>query len=96
MAPVDHKTMFEIYRETDYNRAFRCVFFTDLDEHNRGKEIARAAAGETIFSGFIARRPQRARPRGDPRHRRRTQRHGRRLRQHVPREIQRRLGDFLV
>ncbi len=54
MAPVDHKTMFEIYRETDYNRAFRYVFFTDLDEHNRGKEIARAAAGETVFSGFIA------------------------------------------
>jgi hypothetical protein len=54
MAPVDHKTMFEIYRETDYNRSFRCVFFTDLDEHNRGKEIARAAAGETVFSGFIA------------------------------------------
>jgi hypothetical protein len=53
MPPVDHKTMFEIYRETDYNRAFRFVFFTDLDEHNRGKEIARAAAGETVFSGFI-------------------------------------------
>jgi hypothetical protein len=54
MAPVDHKTMFEIYRESDYNRAFHCVFFTELDEHNRGKEIARAAAGETIFSGFVA------------------------------------------
>ncbi len=54
MAPVDHKTMFEIYRETDYNRAFHFVFFTDLEEHNRGKEIARAAAAETIFSGFIA------------------------------------------
>ncbi|MBA3544844.1 MAG: hypothetical protein H0T76_00015 [Nannocystis sp.] len=54
MPPVDHKTMFEIYRETDYNRAFRYVLFTDLDEHNRGKEIARAAAGETVFSGFIA------------------------------------------
>lgn len=54
MAPVDHKTMFEIYRETDYNRAFRFVFFTDLDEHNRGKEIARAAAGETVFHGFVA------------------------------------------
>ena len=54
MAPVDNKTMFEIYREADYNRAFRHVFFTDLDEHNRGKEIARAAAGETVFSGFIA------------------------------------------
>jgi len=54
MPPVDHKTMFEIYRETDYNRAFRYVFFTDLDEHNRGKEIARAAAGETVFSGFLS------------------------------------------
>lgn len=54
MAPVDHKTMFEIYRESDYNRAFHCVFFTELDEHNRGKEIARAASGETIFSGFVA------------------------------------------
>ena len=54
MPPVDHKTMFEIYREQDYNRAFRYVFFTDLDEHNRGKEIARAAAGETVFSGFLS------------------------------------------
>jgi len=54
MPPVDHKTMFEIYREQDYNRAFRYVFFTDLEEHNRGKEIARAAAGETVFSGFIS------------------------------------------
>ena len=54
MPPVDHKTMFEIYREQDSNRAFRYVFFTDLDEHNRGKEIARAAAGETVFSGFLA------------------------------------------
>lgn len=54
MVAEDSKTMFEIYRESDYNRAFRYVFFTDLDEHNRGKEIARAAAGETIFHGFVA------------------------------------------
>lgn len=46
--------MFEIYRESDYNRAFHFVFFTDLDEHNRGKEIARAAAGDTVFHGFVA------------------------------------------
>lgn len=51
---ADSKTMFEIYRESDYNRAYHFVFFTDLDEHNRGKEIARAAAGETVFHGFIA------------------------------------------
>jgi hypothetical protein len=51
---ADSKTMFEIYRESDYNRAFHFVFFTDLDEHNRGKEIARAAAGVTVFHGFVA------------------------------------------
>ena len=54
MIAADNKTMFEIYRETDYNRAFHFVFFTELDEHNRGKEIARAAAGETVFHGFVA------------------------------------------
>lgn len=54
MKPPAEKTMFEIYRETDYNRAFHFVFFTDLDEHNRGKEIARAAAGETVFHGYLA------------------------------------------
>ncbi len=48
------KTMFEIYRESDYNRAFRYIFYTDLEEHARGPEIARAAAGETVFSGFFA------------------------------------------
>ncbi len=53
MATSD-KTMFEIYRESDYNRAFRYIFYTDLEEHARGPEIARAAAGETVFSGFFA------------------------------------------
>lgn len=54
MIAADNKTMFEIYREADYNRAFHFVFFTELDEHNRGKEIARAAAGQTVFHGFVA------------------------------------------
>lgn len=47
------KTMFEIYREGDYNRRFRAIFYTDLEEHERDREIARAASGETVFSGFI-------------------------------------------
>lgn len=47
------KTMFEIYRETDYNRGYRCIFYTELGEHARDKEIARAAAGESLFSGFV-------------------------------------------
>lgn len=46
--------MFEIYRETGYNHGFRCVFYTELEEHARDKEIAKAAAGQTIFSGFVS------------------------------------------
>lgn len=63
MASSDEKTMFEIYRETDYNRAFHCVFYTELEEHGREKEIAKAAAGETVFSGFLGDdRKEEARP----------------------------------
>lgn len=46
--------MFEIYREADYNRAFRYIFYTDLEEHGRDAEIAKAASGVTVFSGFLA------------------------------------------
>ena len=60
---TDEKTMFEIYRETDYNRSFHCVFYTELEEHAREKEIAKAAAGETVFSGFLGDdRKEQARP----------------------------------
>ena len=45
--------MFEIYRETDYNRAFHYVFYTDLEEHARDDVISKAANGDTVFSGFI-------------------------------------------
>lgn len=51
---ADDKTMFEIFQETDYNRSFHAIFYTDLDEHVRENEIAKAAAGETVFSGFVA------------------------------------------
>jgi hypothetical protein len=51
---ADERTMFEIYRESDYNRAFHCIFYTELDEHVRDAEIAKAAAGETIYTGFVA------------------------------------------
>lgn len=46
--------MFEIYREADYARQFRVVYFTDLDEHNKESEINRAAAGEHFYDGFLA------------------------------------------
>ncbi|HGG57004.1 MAG TPA: hypothetical protein ENK31_04325 [Nannocystis exedens] len=51
---IADKTMFEIYRERDYNRSFQFIFYTTLEEHSRNQAIAKAAAGDTIFHGFIA------------------------------------------
>ncbi|MBL4688862.1 MAG: hypothetical protein JKY37_30005 [Nannocystaceae bacterium] len=50
---VEDKTMFEIYRETDYNRAFHSIFYTELEEHARESAITKAASGKTVFSAFI-------------------------------------------
>lgn len=47
------KTMFEIYREGDYNRQYRSILYTDLEEHARDREIAKAAGGDTVLSGFL-------------------------------------------
>ncbi len=53
MAFESDKTMFEIYREKDFNRKFRVVYYTELTEHNKEAEINRAINGETIFDGFL-------------------------------------------
>ncbi len=50
---ADDRTMFEIYRESDYNRSFHYIFYTDLDEHAREHEIAKAASGDTVFTGYL-------------------------------------------
>lgn len=50
--PAD-KIMFEIYREAEYDRKFRVVYFTELDDHNKENEISRAMAGEHFYDGFI-------------------------------------------
>ena len=50
---VSDKTLFEIYREGDYNRQYRSILYTDLEEHARDREIARAANGHTVYSGFL-------------------------------------------
>lgn len=50
---ADDRTMFEIYRESDYNRSFHYIFYTDLDEHAREHEIAKAANGDMVFTGFL-------------------------------------------
>jgi hypothetical protein len=48
-----NKIMFEIYREGSYNRRFKVVYFTELNEHNKEFEINRAMAGDHFFDGFL-------------------------------------------
>jgi hypothetical protein len=47
------KIMFEIYKETTYTGQYRVVYFTELQDHNKEHEIARAMAGEHFYDGFI-------------------------------------------
>jgi hypothetical protein len=53
MAFESDKIMFEIYKDTQYNKNYRVVFYTELNEHNKHAEISRAMAGEHFFDGFI-------------------------------------------
>jgi hypothetical protein len=46
--------MFEVYREGHYNKTYRVVFFTELNDHNREQEFNRALAGDHFFDGFLA------------------------------------------
>lgn len=54
MANPSEKTMFEIYREAEYNKRYRVIFYTELSEHNKEYEINRAMAGEQYLDGFIS------------------------------------------
>ncbi|MFH1277492.1 MAG: hypothetical protein ABIK65_03825 [Candidatus Eisenbacteria bacterium] len=47
------KIMFEIYREEEYGRRYRVVYFTELGDHNKETEINRALAGRHFHDGFI-------------------------------------------
>ena len=59
---VDEKVMFEIYREKAYDRLYRVVYFTELGEHDKEREISQAIAGSHVFDGFLdARRIEKAR-----------------------------------
>lgn len=57
---VSDRILFEIYREADYGRRYRVVYFTELNEHNKESEINRAMAGEHYFDGFIPERGKEA------------------------------------
>ncbi len=47
------KTMFEIYRETQYSGRYHVVYFTELQDHNKDTEINRAMAGQHFYDGFL-------------------------------------------
>ena len=53
LAIESDKVMFEIYREPELGRLYRVVYFTELDEHNKEKEINDAMHGEHIFDGYL-------------------------------------------
>ena len=48
--------MFEIYRDTGYGGAYKVVYFTELGEHDRERQIDDAMRGEHIFDGFLLHR----------------------------------------
>ena len=45
--------MFEVYREASYNRRYKVVYFTELNDNNKETEINRAMAGDHFFDGFL-------------------------------------------
>jgi hypothetical protein len=47
------KIMFEVYREGGYDRRYRVVYFTELNDHNRDHELNRCLAGESFLSGYV-------------------------------------------
>jgi hypothetical protein len=53
LAFKSERVMFEIFREPAFNRRYRVVYFTELDEHNRDAEINDAMRGEHIFDGYF-------------------------------------------
>lgn len=53
-ARASAKIMFEVYREGGYDRRYRVVYFTDLNDHNRDAELNRCLAGESFLSGYLA------------------------------------------
>ena len=53
LAFESEKVMFEVYRESATSGRYRVVYFTELDEHNKEKEINDAMRGEHIFDGFL-------------------------------------------
>jgi hypothetical protein len=47
------KIMFEIYRDNTYSKEYRVVYFSELNDHNRDKEIDRAMLGDHYYDGYF-------------------------------------------
>jgi hypothetical protein len=45
--------MFEVYRDKSYDRDYRVVYYTELEDHNKETEINRALAGEHFVDGYL-------------------------------------------
>ena len=43
----------EIYRDAEIGRRYHVVYFTELDEHTKDKEINDAMRGEHVFDGYL-------------------------------------------
>ena len=52
-AKVAAKIMFEVYREGGYDRRYRVVYFTELNDNNRDTELNRCIAGTSFYSSFL-------------------------------------------
>ena len=53
LAIESDRVMFEIYREPEFGRRYRVVYYTELDEHNREIEINEAMRGDHVFDGYL-------------------------------------------
>lgn len=47
------KIMFEVYEQAGFNRRYRVVYFTELEEAERDLAIDAAMSGVHFFDGFI-------------------------------------------
>jgi hypothetical protein len=45
--------MFEIYRDAGFDGTYKVVYFTELGEHDKAKEIDDAMRGDHVFDGFL-------------------------------------------
>ncbi len=50
------KVMFEIYRDANFGGHYKVVYFTELGEHDKEKEIQDAMRGEHVYDGFLLHR----------------------------------------